>query len=534
MTHPVRIVLLAAVLLLAAAPAAAQDAPAVPASAEAPVVLTLSEALQVALARNYTVRSARLDVANAAAQVKEGWGQLMPQADLSSGYTRNLKTSNPFAGSEAGGFFSTLGFIDWLAYNEQARTDGDPGTNPIPLESFLERQQAGLEAAGGSFGGSDNPFGVPNQFRTSLTVSQPLFDARAFYGARGADRYLVPFFERALDRQEQLLVDDVQRSFYAALLAQEQAQVVAQSVDRTRETLDETARRVAQGVAPKYQRLSTEVALANLETQLVQTQNAAVTAADNLKLVLGLPVEQPVRLRGDLDVDPDGFMTVAEEAALATALAQRPDLERADLNVALQKVQLAATRAEYFPRVNATATASYLGSVPDDRTSFIADPSDPFSYQERTTDFFDTSYWDWDVNVGVSLTWNLFNGFQTRQRAQQNKIAVEQASIEQERLQQAVQLEVEAALRDLRAARQRIVAQRQNLATAELNYEFAEARLREGVATPLEERDASEQLDQSRLNYLQAMHDYLVARSALATALGTPSLFDDDLQLTSN
>jgi hypothetical protein len=42
------------------------------------------------------------------------------------------------------------------------------------------------------------------------------------------------------------------------------------------------------------------------------------------------------------------------------------------------------------------------------------------------------------------------------------------------------------------------------------------------VATPLEVRTASEQLDLSRLNYLQAVHDFLRARSAFETAVGMP------------
>ena len=53
------------------------------------------------------------------------------------------------------------------------------------------------------------------------------------------------------------------------------------------------------------------------------------------------------------------------------------------------------------------------------------------------------------------------------------------------------------------------------------------------VATPLEEREASEQLDQSRINYLLAVHDYLVARSAFETAVGLPMEADAAVRLTS-
>lgn len=94
-------------------------------------------------------------------------------------------------------------------------------------------------------------------------------------------------------------------------------------------------------------------------------------------------------------------------------------------------------------------------------------------------------------------------------------------------------MEVASAMRALATAREQIASQGRNVENAELNYTFASRRLDEGVATPLEERDASDQLDQSRINYLQAAHDYLVARSAYETAVGVPLEYQTDIRLAS-
>jgi outer membrane protein TolC len=85
-----------------------------------------------------------------------------------------------------------------------------------------------------------------------------------------------------------------------------------------------------------------------------------------------------------------------------------------------------------------------------------------------------------------------------------------------------VTLEVRRAVRNLENARERIDSQETNVRRAELNYDHVSQRVNEGVARPVELREASDQLDQSRLNYLQAVHDYLVARTDLETALGQP------------
>ncbi|NNF03793.1 MAG: TolC family protein, partial [Rhodothermales bacterium] len=181
---------------------------------DAPVVMTLDEAIQIALVQNRSILSARLEIDRAGHQVREGWAELLPQVDLNSQYTRNVRSPNPFAGSEAGGFFSTLGFIDWLSYNEQARTDSDPVSVPITLEEFFDRQAAGREQAGIQLSSGDNPFSVPNVYRSGLSVSQAIFDGRAVFGALGASKWLVPMNRNAVDRQEQLLVQQVKEAWY--------------------------------------------------------------------------------------------------------------------------------------------------------------------------------------------------------------------------------------------------------------------------------------------------------------------------------
>ena len=498
------------------------------------ITLTVDEAVEIARVSNNVIRSLKLDVENADAQVKEGWAELFPQIALNSSYTRNVRSANPFSGSSAGDFFSSFGFIDWLAFNEEARTDGSDATQPISVGEFFARQQAGLDAAGISVSGGDNPFAVPTQYSNSLSITQKLFDGRAILGAAGASRWLEPFSQRALDRQEQLVIDQVRTAFYGALLAAEQSRVVDLSVRRSRTTLNEVARQVAEGVAPKFQRLSAEVELANQETLLLQNQSQADAAIDNLKLLLGIPGQQTVTLRGDLTAQRDASaLLVSRDEAIANALVRRPDLEQARIGIELEHIQLKVAKSEYLPTLDAFLNVGYTGSVPDNRFGTISDPQDPFAYSQRENGYFSDSYWDSSVNVGFRLSWTLFNGLASHRRIQQRQIALDKATVDHEFLQRAVAVEVDQALRNLRTSRQRMDAQEKNVGRAELNYTFAEARLREGVATPIEVREASEQLDASRLNYLQAVHDFLVAESAFEAAVGTTPI-DRDPSLTSN
>lgn len=524
-------------LALIGVPALQANAQVQPASFETsttPIVLTVDEAIQIALVRNYTIRNNRLNVDNASAQVREAWGSVYPQVDLNSSYQRNFKTANPFAGSTAGGFFSTLIFNPWLTFNEDARTDGNPDTAPISFEEYQRRVTEGQQEAGIITSNDGNPFGVENQFQNGVTISQTLYNGSAFAAIKGAQR-LKDLNQRGVDRQEQLIVDQVRQVFYQARLAEEQVRIVSQSVERTRKTATETAKRVSQGVAPKFQRLSAEVDLANLETQLMQSENQTQAALDNLKFTLGIPIQQPVQLRGTVELDElNPYMTISIDDAFAQAIERRPDLDQARINVELREIDKKIAGSNYMPVLDLFANFSYTGSVPDNRKFTISDPSDPFTFRLSENKFFSRDYWNPSINGGFRLRWNLFNGFQTSSQIQQRQIAVERAEIEHEQLMQSVRMEVEAALRNVETARLQMASQDRNVERAELNYQYASSRLREGVATQLEERDASNQLDQSRLNYLQAVFDYVVARSAFETALGIPLAEQSNWNLTSN
>ena len=485
------------------------------------IVLTLDEAVQIALIQNLALENARLDIENGRAQVGEGWAELFPQLDVNANYTRNIKQANPFAGSQAGGLFQSLGFLDWLAFNEQARTDGNAGTDPISAQEFFFRQSQGLQAAGVTFEDSDNPFAVPSVYIAGLTINQKLLDGRVIMGAYGASKWLHPFNESGLHRQEQIVVRDVKNAWYATLLAESQVAVTRSSVERSRSTLEEVSRQVSQGVAPKFQRLSAEVEVSNLETALVQAEIARDLAQDNLKLLLGMEVTHSISLRGNLEaaMRSDYLVDSADDSALE-ARSRRPDLKQAEIGIELEKIQLAVVKSEYIPTINAFANFNVLGNIPDSRQTFSSVDGDPFQFTSSQLGYFDDAYWDRSTSVGFSLTWNIFNGLATHRRVQQRKIAIQQAENDLEFLTRSIRVEIDQSLRSLRAAHRRMQTQEKNLANATLNFEYAETRLREGVATPLEVREASDQLDQTQLNFLQAVHDVLVAQSTYEAAIG--------------
>jgi outer membrane protein TolC len=499
-----------------------------------PLVLTLDEAVRTALKKNLDLRAAQLDVEEANARVQEAWGNLYPSLDLSGSYTRNVVTANPFAGSDATSLLGGGGQTEWLAFNERRRLND---RSPITFREFQQRQQDSLAAAGISLGSGGNPFGVDNEFRGGLQLTQTLYSKQAFASVKGSQQFK-DVSRYARDRQVQMVTNEVMTSFYQALLAQERVRVLRERVERAEETLQEVSTRVERGVIPKAQRLGASVELSNARTQRIEARNTADLARDQLKRTIGLSPEQPIQLRGSLEEQrEDGLQqvslqTISMSKAVDQALENRPDLERARLNVELREIQTESSRAAFYPRVEAVANFSYAGRVPDDRSRVVQDPTNPFSFSEEQRGFFSDDFWNPSFSVGLQVSWNLFSGFQRSARVEQAEIARRRAGTQRDRLRRAVTLEVRKAIRDLENARERIESQKANVRRASLNYDHVSQRVGEGAASQLELREASDQLDQSRLNYLQAVHDYLVARTDLETALGQPLTSTSESYLT--
>jgi outer membrane protein TolC len=488
------------------------------------ITITLDEAIQIALVNNYIIRKGLLDLDIANSQIREAWGSVYPQVNASGNYTRNLKTPNPFAGSDAGGLFETFGAIEWLAFNEQARTDDDPGTSPISFDDFLDRQRQGYDEAGLMIPGTDgsNPFAVENQFDFGISVSQAIYNGAAFAAIRGA-RQFRKLSEDQTDLDRQTVVNEVKRSFYTALFAKEQVEVLRSSVQRLRETVEDTKRSVEAGVLSKYDRISAEVELVNLETNLIEAENQAELAIKNLSLQLGISTGKTLQIRGSMEYREDLVPELLNtDLAFELALQQRPDLSQTESLIDLLNVEREITRSGYLPTVNAFANAAYIGSVPSNRLVVSPVEGQEFTYTSETRSFFDNSYWNPAVAVGVRVNWSIFNGFQTKMRVQQNQIEIKKAEIDREFQENAIYLEIEQAVRNVETALKRIYSQKRNIEQAELNYEFARTRLNEGAGTALQERQASSLLDQSSLNYLSAVYDYLIAVSQFEKSIGKP------------
>lgn len=455
------------------------------------VALSLTDALERALERSEEVRIARAQVEQANAEVAAARSQLLPQVNTQVQYTRTLRSVFQGAGIEI---------------PDSLRFDPDSTASILERLRYLERNvpNAAFGALGGLF--SDLPFGREHTWNATATVQQPIFSVGVFSGlqlARSAEDAAQALYEESVGDVSL----QVAEAYLAAALAEETARIVEASVELAQAHLAQVQLHLDAGTASELDVLRADVELENLRPQLAQARNARDLAASNLKRLVNLPAESEVALTTPLTAEADALPAVGavELPTLTEASAtldRRASMRAAQAQIEIREEQADIARAAFLPKLE------LLGN---------------FSRQAFPSGMFPSGGdWQDDWNVGLALSWPLFQGMRRKAELDAAQAQVRQAELQAAQLEEGVRLEYDAALRELERARLQTQAAARTVSQAQRVYELTELRYQQGLATQLDVSDARLALQQARLNEVTAYHDYYLALARAQRALGLP------------
>ena len=251
--------------------------------------------------------------------------------------------------------------------------------------------------------------------------------------------------------------------------------------------------------------MSAALDVTRARTQLVTAQGLLIIARNELDRgrialarALAIDPATPLELAdtltaglGSADVPGD------RQAALAAALAGRPDLRAEVARGAAARQTGSAIRAERLPRLDLEADYGVNG---------LTMPSAISTRQ-----------------VALQVTVPILDGFRREARIAEQNAAVSESRVRERDLRQQITADVDAALLDLRSAeaQQLVAAERLRLAADELAQ--ARERFKAGVAGNIEVIDAQSNLIRARDTDIDARFAAASARVALARAVGVAS-----------
>jgi outer membrane protein len=425
-------------------------------------VLDLEAAERTAIQNQPNLRQARYATAAAAGRVEEARSGYLPQVVASAQVTYGDLATHVQGVGAVPSTTASIGGIAWspngLGYNAQVNATQLIYDFGQTSEKWRSADRS-VEAL---------------QATEVVTRNQALFSVRsAFFTAR-ADRALI----------------GVQRDTLANI----------------EKHLTQTKGFVRAGTQPEIALAQTLTDLANAKVQLIQAENNYDTARAQLNQAMG------VTTIVDYDVADEGIGTVdgedtSSDKLIARALAARPELASLAKQHEADVLTIRSIKGAYAPTISGLAGVGVFGS--------------PVALETATTTAVGTSqYAGWDIGVG--LTWPLFQGGLTKGQVHEaeGNLGVVDAQLEAERLQ--VRFDVEQARLALRTAKVSISAAEEALVNAKEQLRLADASYTQGVGNIIQLGDAQVAETSAAAQRVQADFNLAIARSQLLLALGHP------------
>ena len=321
-----------------------------------------------------------------------------------------------------------------------------------------------------------------------------LYDFGGRSGRIASAGYVLDAAAATANRSVQETVFDAAQAFYG-LSAADAALAAAKSAEEAAARSVEITRALHEGGASALSDvLQAETAFDQAVLTRVQAAQTAKSAIALLDVTLGLPADQPLKLRDETVPDNLPALTARMSDLMNEAMRQRPDLAAALAQRDAAIANITVARAAGRPTISVTAGHEWVD------TSSL--PQQNYS------------------QIGVQITVPLFSGFRDgyRIRQAQGQLEVREANAEQVRL--SVSRDVWNGYWGLQSANQQLTASATLVKTAAENQEVAVGRYQAGVGTILDlltAQTAAASAAQTRIAAEQSWH---VARAQLVLALG--------------
>ncbi|MGD9519003.1 MAG: TolC family protein [Armatimonadota bacterium] len=221
-----------------------------------------------------------------------------------------------------------------LDSNAQVSAQGPSSEINFPLPSGGSRSITTIPSLSWSFG---------------LTVSQPIYHGGQLYyqerlAALGLDTARIE-----QQRQQQAVVRDVRSLFLSVVQSQQLERVAAENVSRSMRHLQDARARVDAGVAPGFDVIRAEAEVANANDGLVAAHAVVDKTLAALKTLLSIDVTRPVELETP---DAQSYVDVEPSQTIGLALVRRPEVSAADKAVMLADASVGLARSGIKPSID--------------------------------------------------------------------------------------------------------------------------------------------------------------------------------------
>jgi outer membrane protein len=286
---------------------------------------------------------------------------------------------------------------------------------------------------------------------------------------------------------------NVRKAYFNARANKELVDVAKETLDDQNKHLVQVQGMVQVGTQPPIALAQQKASVANALVQLITAQNNYETAKAQLNQAAGLAQGTEYDV-SDEDTGPLPDEDQPLETLVAKAIAARPEIAALVRQRDANEATLSSAKGGYGPSIGATAGVTDIGV---NLSQLVP---------------------NWDVGVGV--TWPLFQGGLTKGLVRQAEAQIDGVNAQKSLEELQVRLDVDSARLAVRAAKATIGAVDDALNSAREQLRLAEQRYSTGVGNIIELTDAQVQYTTAAAQVVQARYGLASARAQLLAALG--------------
>ena len=454
-------------------------------SAETPVVISLEQALKIALSENIAVKVADKEIERTKYAKKGTYASLFPQIDATGSYQRTIKKQvmymdfdmSSFGGGSAAGSGSTG--------SGTAGTGEGSGTGAGSTASS-SKNNGGLEV------------GRWNTWSAGVSASMPVVNAQLWKSIKISGMDVELAVEKA--RASRLdMVSQVKNAYYAVLFSKEAFNVYKEVYENAMTNYAETEKKYNVQKTTDLDMARAKTNVANAIPNVYNAESSIILALWQLKAVMGIDLEMNIDVEGAIE-DYSEYMTSDVTKADSISLDRNSTMKQLEIQANELAQSIKAQQYAYIP----TLALAFN-----------------YSYNAMTNDFNFKEYrWTPYSYVGMSLSIPIFSGGKRLNQVRQARNSYEQMRLQMTSTERNLKISIRQSLNTMETNVKSYDAAKDAVASAEKAYSIAEKSYEVGRATLTDLNDAQLALTQARLAESQAVYNFIVAKTQLEQTLG--------------
>ncbi|UXE68529.1 MAG: TolC family protein [Chryseotalea sp. WA131a] len=447
---------------------------------QASASFTLEQCIEYALKNSINAQNAEIDQQIAIARVRETVGLGLPQVSGSVAIQHNEQLRRFFGRYST----STTGFSFFPPTS--GANDGD----------ILAQQ---------------SPFQLQSSGDAGITINQLIFSGNYLVGLQASKAYKDLSFKTANQTREQI-VEQVTKAYYSVLINRERTDLFDSNLARFDSLLRNTIALNKNGFAEGIDVDRIRVAYNNLKSERDKFSKLNSLSTELLKFQMNYPIDKPIDIIGKIEeVKIDSDLVNYRDG---WDYKQRPDYKILEANQRLQQLNIKNQYAGALPTISGFANLGYFTQSNGIGGIFTTNTN------VKDNGSIGPDKWYGYSLFGVTLSMNIFTGFQRQFKIQQEKLTLQKIDNGFKSLKQGIDLQTKQASISFENAITSLNSQSENMELASNIARITKIKYEQGVGSNLEVVDAENSLRQAQTNYYSALFDAMVAKVDLDKAFG--------------